>query len=84
MEQTTKSTDMALPTFLAEAFVSGRTKKIKVTKCTAYGKVFSNLLPDSEHEVVTPPQGYKNDHSGVWVMGVGEPVKLLTVEFVSL
>lgn len=56
-------------------------KKVKVTICTASGNAFLNLQPGSEHEVITPPNGYKNDHTGVWVMGVGEPVKLLTSEF---
>lgn len=58
--------------------------KVKVTRCNAYGKVFSNLLPGSEHDVLTPPTGYKNDHEGVWVMGVGEPVKLLPGEFTKI
>ena len=56
-------------------------KVIVITRCYAEGKVFENLTPKSEHEVVTPPEGYKNDTSGVWVMGVGEPVKVLTNEF---
>lgn len=56
-------------------------KKIKVIRCLASGAPFKNLLPNSEHEVVTPPTGYKNDHTGVWVMGVGEPVKLLSDEY---
>lgn len=59
-------------------------EKVKVTRCRANGEVFSNITPDSIHEVVTPPQPYKNDHTGVWVMGVGEPVKLLTNEFISV
>ena len=56
-------------------------KKIKVIFCTAHGKAFGNIIPESEHEVITPPQGYKNDRTGVWVMGVGEPVKLLSNEY---
>lgn len=59
-------------------------EKVKVTNCTASGKSFGNLTPNSIHQVVTPPSGYKNDHTGVWVMGVGEPVKLLSNEFVSV
>lgn len=59
-------------------------EKIKVIKCTAFGTAFSNLEPGTIHDVVTPPEGYKNDHTGVWVMGVGEPVKLLMGEFSSL
>jgi len=56
-------------------------QKIQITVCRATGKVFSNLTPDSIHLVVTPPTGYKNDSSGVWVMGVGEPVKVIYNEF---
>lgn len=59
-------------------------EKVRVTNCTALGKAFENLTPNSIHEIVTPPSGYKNDHTGVWVMGVGEPVKLLSNEFVSV
>lgn len=59
-------------------------EKVKVTNCTASGKAFGNLTPNSIHEIVAPPSGYKNDHTGVWVMGVGEPVKLLSNEFVSV
>jgi hypothetical protein len=59
-------------------------KKIKVIRCMANGNAFKNINPDSVHEVVTPPVGYKNDHTGVWVMGVGEPVKLLRNEYNEL
>lgn len=59
-------------------------KKVKVTICTAVGAQFKNLLPDSIHEVVTPPIGYKNDDTGVWVMGVGERVRLLPNEFIKI
>ena len=60
------------------------TKKIKIIIVRASGEQFDNLTPDSVHEVVTPPKGYKNDASGVWVMGVKEPVKVLTNEFTEL
>ncbi|GGB82740.1 hypothetical protein GCM10007424_23470 [Flavobacterium suaedae] len=56
-------------------------KKIKITQCTASGEAFKNLTNGSVHDVVTPPEGYKNDYRGVWVMGVGEPVKVLNNEF---
>lgn len=59
-------------------------KKIKITHCTAQGKIFENIIDGSIHEVVTPPKNYKNDHTGVWVMGNGEPVKILTEEFDKL
>ena len=56
-------------------------EKVQVTRCTANGGAFENLTPGSVHVVIEPPIGYKNDHTGVWVMGVGEPVRLLTNEF---
>lgn len=56
-------------------------KIVKVTMCQAQGKIFANLTPGSIHELVTPPDGYSHDHRGVWVMGVGEPVKLLKGEY---
>ena len=56
-------------------------KKIKITECTASGKVFSNFTPESVHTVVEPPEGYFNGDRGVFVMGIGEPVKLLFWEF---
>lgn len=55
--------------------------KIKITFCNAQGGQFANLTPGSEHEVIDPPKGHKNDNRGVWVMGVGEPVKVLKREY---
>jgi hypothetical protein len=58
-------------------------EKIKVTSdypATA-GDQFRNLKKGTKHNVVDPPEGYKNDGSGVWVMGEGEPVKILSHEF---
>lgn len=55
---------------------------VRVKKCTAVGSAFSNMTPGSVHNVIEPPKPYKNDHSGVWVQGVGEPVKLLPEEFI--
>ena len=57
-----------------------KASKIQITQCTAFGKVFENLTPGSIHEVIAPPEEYKND-TGTWVMGVGEPVKVLPHEF---
>lgn len=51
--------------------------RIKITRCKAFGKVFGNLQPGSIHAVVAPPPGA----GGVWVMGVGEPVKVLPDEY---
>lgn len=55
--------------------------RIKVTRCRAVGKQFSNLTPGSEHDIVPPPPGQDNKR-GEWVMGVGEPVLLLAGEYV--
>lgn len=54
---------------------------VRVIFCEAVGSQFSNLAPGSVHTVITPPAGYKNDYTGVWVMGNGEPVKLLKKEY---
>lgn len=58
-----------------------RIKKIRITECHAVGSPFANLLPGTEHDVIKPPHPKKNDERGVWVMGVGEPVKVLRHEF---
>lgn len=58
-------------------------KKVQVIHCTASGKAFKNLTPDSIHEVIPTPHGEK-DGKGVWVMGVGEPVLLLYSEYREL
>ncbi|MBD5231818.1 MAG: hypothetical protein HDS66_06680 [Bacteroidales bacterium] len=58
-------------------------KRIKVTVCRAVGPQFQNLTPGSVHDVITPPAG-ENSKNGVWVQGVGEPVKLLFGEFEHL
>ena len=57
-------------------------KKVKILKCMAYGPQFANLEPGTIHTVVQPPGDYKNDSSGVWVDGIGEPVKVLANEFI--
>jgi len=54
--------------------------KIQITICTALGTVFENLTPGSIHDVIAPPPMYSND-KGTWVMGNGEPVKILPHEF---
>ena len=56
-------------------------KSITITNCTACGEVFKNLKPGAIHQVIEPPNPYTNDLKGVWVMGVGEPVKVLKSEF---
>lgn len=56
-------------------------KTIRIDNCHANGKQFSNLTKGSYHQIVKPPTGYVNGDRGVWVQGVGEPVKLLFDEF---
>lgn len=58
--------------------------KIKITKCTATGKIFGNCIDGSEHITVNAPLPYKNDEKGVWIKGIGEPVKLLNNEFIVI
>lgn len=57
--------------------------QIKITGCNAMGAQFGNLTPGSIHAVIDPPDGYKNDPTGVWVMGIGEPVKVLRGEYTT-
>jgi len=54
--------------------------KVKVTHCSANGKVFGNLTPGSVHNIIDAPDG-EDRSRGEWVMGVGEPVLLLYREF---
>jgi hypothetical protein len=55
--------------------------QIKITTCTAVGRIFENLITNSVHDVIPAPLGEKEDSKGVWVMGIGEPVKVLNNEF---
>lgn len=59
----------------------GQRKRIQIIHCHAYGPQFKNLTPNSQHDIITPPKGYRNFEGGVWVLGVGEPVKVLNDEF---
>lgn len=49
--------------------------KIKIIECTAFSPEFSEMTPDSVHEVI-----YEEECS-VWVMGKTGPVKLLDYEY---
>lgn len=57
--------------------------RIKITFCTAQGAQFANALPNSEHDTIPTPEGEKKDNKGVWIMGVGEPIKILNNEYVK-
>lgn len=61
-------------------------KKIKMKKkCTAMGKQFKNLTGGSVHKVIKPPKKqFPNGKGGVWVMGIGEPVRVLFGEYVEV
>lgn len=59
-------------------------KKIEITLCRAQGPQFKNLIPGSVHDVINPPPGFRNDRRGVWVMGLGQPVKVLSNEYNTL
>ena len=54
---------------------------VRITRCDACGNKFKNLTPGSKHIVIPPPESKTEDDRGVWVMGVGEPVKILNNEF---
>lgn len=57
-----------------------RPTRLKVTRCNAFGKEFSQLIPGSIHDIISPPQGEDNSR-GEWVQGVSEPVLLLSGEY---
>lgn len=57
--------------------------RIKITFCEASGPQFQNLTPGSEHDIIETPAG-EHANNGVWVMGVGEPVKVLRREYTKL
>ena len=55
-------------------------RQLQIIHCRAVGSQFANLTPGSIHDIIDPPEGY-NRERGEWVMGVGEPVKVLCGEF---
>lgn len=57
-------------------------EKIEIVEVRAVGYKFENLTPGTIHDVVAPPEGYNNDRRGVWVMGQGARVKVLTEEYI--
>lgn len=56
-------------------------KRVKITYCNAAGQQFKNLSPGTEHDVINTPVGKEHLKEGVWVMGVGEPVRILPDEY---
>ena len=57
--------------------------RVRITVCTAVGPAFSNLTPGSVHELIEPPND-RSDRSEYWVMGIGEPVRILPGEFEAI
>lgn len=57
--------------------------KIKIIHCSAYGQQFKNLKDGSIHDVIKPPKG-KEHLDGWWVMGVGEPIRVLKYEAIVI
>jgi len=58
-------------------------KKIKIENFKGFSPEFVELKEGSIHEVIETPERYvdKELQSGVWVMGVTEPVLVLTSEY---
>lgn len=65
---------------LAKCKGQQKSKQVKVKHCQAVGPQFANLKDGSIHTIIDPPHGYDNKR-GEWVMGVGEPVMLLSDEY---
>jgi hypothetical protein len=55
--------------------------KIKITEVWSLGSQWNNIKKDTIHMIVPSPQGKINGDRGVWVKGVGEPVKIFFDEF---
>ncbi len=55
--------------------------RVRVINCTAVGYIFSNLTPKSEHDIIPVPKGESDNLPGIWVQGVGHPIKLLKGEY---
>jgi hypothetical protein len=57
--------------------------KVKIRKVNGFSPEFSNLVEGSIHETLEPPKRFRK-LSGVWVMGVNEPIRLLPGEYTIL
>ena len=64
------------------------TTRIKISNFKGFGPQFANIIEGTEHDVVNPPKEYKkkfpNGRTGYWIMGVGQPVRILPDEFIKL
>jgi hypothetical protein len=62
-------------------------KKIQIHDFRGFSPQFVELTEGSIHEVIKTPERYKNKKmqvKGVWVMGVTEPVKVLSYEYINI
>lgn len=65
-----------------EAVIVFKPIKIEVVRGEGFAPYFENLTPGSVHETVETPEEHKTSTApGVWVIGDGEPVKLLRGEY---
>jgi hypothetical protein len=68
--------------FNCPASNSADVKRVRIKKVNGGPGLFDNLTPGSEHDTVPVPEHQKHKNlSGVWVMGVGEPVRILPTEY---
>lgn len=57
-------------------------KRVRISNFKGNSPAFANLINGTEHDVVECPKEYKSKYgSDVWVMGVGEPIRLLNGEY---
>lgn len=54
--------------------------EIMIINCNGQGTAFGNIKRDSVHKIIDTPVGEKYTARGYWVMGVGEPILVLTSE----
>lgn len=60
-------------------------KRVVIRNFTGGSPEFKNLTNGSEHDVIECPKEHKNKYGNdVWVMGMTEPVRLLSHEFQSI
>jgi hypothetical protein len=70
----------------AKPKVASTTKRVRITSFTGNNpRVFGNLTKGSEHDIVPCPEAEKHKFADdVWVMGIGEPVRLLGGEYTEI
>jgi len=67
------------------AVVKEKAKMVRITNFTGQSPEFKNLTNGTEHAVVSCPKEYEKKYKNdVWVMGMTEPVRLLSSEYVNI